>query len=578
MMHVSIRSITVLLTALLGVTSAFADSHLDKAMKAAKLDDYLEAVNHIRPAIHESAHDEDVLYWATKIYFELELLDSAVLYGARLYEEDSKEPEYVRVYARALSRSGRPSEAARILRKVNKEQPEVLTYLYLVDALTEADSLQAAELVATTAKREFPKSADAYLSLGLLYFRYKPQPVYELAIQNFEKAVELDEKLVLAHFGLAECYWKLANRESDDDLANELFNRSLTEWNTVGRLDPRNARAYFEQGKIFYLAKRYQQSVGALQRYRELRPLGTGQPIASWYLGKSFYEMQLCDSAKIHLNNAVAEIDTLKAEASMMIARCEFLSRNWAAAANGYELAAKNGSNTQKWDPKDVWYFGAALVLSGDTARAISVMTEASLRDPSECQFMFRFGLLLQRKALTSMSTKIYQDRLANCSDSLDGQIHMLIGNNFFADSLIDSAISEYKKALDASPGNGYIQARLAESYLAANRESEARALFGSIIANAQQPTASEDDKRAAITAVLKLNAADIQAKDWTAIIDRCKTGLTIDPNNEWVTLYLAVGHQGQGNVEAACKTYKKVLTINPANTTAKNNLSALGC
>ena len=562
----------------LSVSSLIAQSDLDNAIAAAEVTDYIEAVNYIRPAINADPKDEKTLYWATKIYFELEILDTAVMYGHRLYGEDDENPDYVRIYARSLTRGGNPAEAIKILRKLNREKSEVETYLVLVDALTEADSLQAAELVATTAKKNFPNSADAYLSLGLLYFRYKPQPVYELAVQNFEKAVELDEKLVLAHFGLAECYWKMANRESDDDLANELFKRSLVEWNTVGRLDPRNARAWFEQGKIFYLAKKYEDAVKTLLRYRELRPVGTGQPIASWYLGKSYYELKMCDSAKTHLNQAATDIDSLKAEASLMLARCEFLSKNWSAAAKEYSLAVGSGNETHKWEPKDVWYFGAALVLSGDTARAIAVMTEAALRDPKECQFMFRFGLLLQRKNLSAFSTKVYQQRLENCSDSLDGQIHMLIGNNFFADSLIDSAISEYQKALEKSPSNGYIMARLAESYLVADREADARALFGQVIAAGQGATARAEDKQAAISAVLKLNAFDAQNKDWQAIVDRSKVGLEIDPNNEWVNLYLALGYQGQGNTEAACKGYKKVLSINPGNTSAKTNASALGC
>jgi len=555
-----------------------AQSNFDRAKESAAVSDYLEAVQYIRPAVREEPRDEATLALATKIYLELELLDSAEIYGARLYELEDEVPEYVHDYALALTRNDKAVKAIGILRKLDREQPNVQTSLYLVNALLEADSTQAAELVAATAKKKYPDNADAYLSMGLLYFNYKPQPVYELAVQNFEKAVELDENLVRAHFGLAECYWKMANRESDDDLANELFKRSLVEWNAVGRLDPRNARAWFEQGKIFYLAKKYLESVKALLRYRELRPVGTGQPIASWYLGKSYYELQLCDSAQIHLNDAANEIDSLKPTATLMLARCSFLSKEWTTAAQQYQAAVQGGTTSRDWESIDVWYYGAALVLAGDTARAIAVMTEAAERDPGQCSFMFRFGLLLQSRMMSATSNRIFKERLANCSDSLDSKIYMLIGNNFFADSLVDSAVTAYQKALELDPKNGYVQTRLAETYEVQGDESKARALYGEVIANGEIEGATDDDKRAALSAILKVNGLDLQAKDWKGIIDRCKRGMAIDPENRWLRLYTAIGYQGQGDTENACKWYKQVLKVDPENGTAKKNLQALGC
>ncbi len=563
---------------LASATHAIGQSHASKAKEAVGVSDYLEAVNHIRSAIKESPKDEDVLALATKIYFELELLDSAIHYGSRLYDMDDENEEFVRDYALALTRNGQAVQAAQILRKQEKEQPSVETSLYLVNALLEADSVQAAELVAATAKKKYPESPDTYLSLGLLYFNYKPQPVYELAVQNFEKAIQLDENIVRAHFGLAECYWKMANRESDNELAQELFKRSLVEWNSVGRLDPRNARAWFEQGKIYYLAGKYLDAVKALQRYRELRPVGTGLPIASWYLGKSYYELQACDSAKTHLDNAAAEIDSLKPQATLMMARCSFLSRNWAEAAQKYQTAVQSGQNTRAWETTDVWYFGAALVLAGDTARAIAVMTEAAERDPKQCSFMFRFGLLLQQKQMSATSNRIFRARLENCQDSLDGRIHMLMGNNFFADSLVDSAVAAYQRSLAIDPNNGYVQTRLAETYEVKGDAAQARALYGQVIANGELPEASADAKRAAISAILKVNAMDFDTKDWPAVVERCKRGLQIDDQNRFVRLYLAIAYQGQGDTENACKWYRQVLKVDPENATAKKNLAALGC
>lgn len=565
---------TIILFSLITFLSVQGQDSFELAKEAVTAGDYLEAVKHIRPAITQAPKDEEVLAAATKIYTELELLDSALLYGARMYQADDDTPEYVRTYAHALTIAGKPLQACEILRKLYREDHSVETSLYLVNALVEADSIKAAELVATTAKTAYPKSADAYYALGILYAKYKPQPVLELAKNNLEACIELDDSKAAAHFTLAEVYWKMANRESDKELGNELFRRSLVEWNKVGQLDPRNARAWFEQGKIFYLAKKYKESVGALQRYLELRPIGTGNPIAVWYIGKSFFELQSCDSAKIYLTKAAEIIDTLKSEAALMLGRCNVLTKQWDDAAQWY---GQSGSEMSTWEPTDVWYYGTALVLAKDTAKAITVMTEAAKRNPGNCQFMFRFGYLLGVKGLTNQSTAIYQQRLAVCNDSLNGTINMLIGNNFFRDSVVDSAIVYYERALSIE-ASSYIINRLAETYGIAGNEAKARELYAQSITLGQAATANPTDKQSAVQAILKLNGLDLTAKKYEDIVSRSKTGLAIDPQSQWLMLYTAIGYQGSGSTENACKWYKEVLKVDPANETAKKNIKSLGC
>lgn len=573
-----VRSTYIVLTLLIvGSVSSLADNAFEQAKEAVSVSDYVEAVRFIRPALENAPKDEEVLALATRIYSELESADSALLYGSRLYQEDDDTPEYVRLYAHALVLSRQAPKAVEVLRKIYRNDPSVETSLSLVNALVEADSTSAAELVASTAKTNYPKSADAYFALGLLYAKYKPQPVLELAKSNLEQSIELDDAKVAAHFALADVYWKMANRESDKDLGNELFKRSLIEWNKVGQLDPRNARAWFEQGKIFYLAKKYKESVGALQRYLELRPVGTGNPIAVWYIGKSFFELQICDSAKVYLVQASELIDSLKTEAALMLGRCNVLTRQWATASEWYTTSSQRTSGMDTWEPTDLWYYGTALVMSQDTAKAITIMSEAAKKDPSNCQFMFRFGYLLSTKGLTSQSTSILVQRLHTCKDSLDGTINMVIGNNFFRDSVVDSAIVYYERAIAVEPSS-YITNRLAETYYISGNEAKARELYAQSIAIGQNPGASLQDKQGAVQAILKLNGMDFTTKKYDDIIARCKSGLDIDPKNHWLMLYTAIGYQGSGNTENACKWYKEVLKIDANNETAKKNLKSLGC
>ena len=285
--------IALAISCIIGISfSTQAQTSFERATELANAGDYLGAAPEIQAAIAKDPDNTDVLSLATRIYLELERPDSAVIYSQRAYDEDDDDAAIVRIHGEALIAAKRYLDAIGILRKQLKRNDEVETSLLLVDALIGADSIAVAELTAKTATTKHAKSADAYMALGNLYFNYKPQPVYDLAKLNYEEAIKLNPNLVQAHFNLAQSYWRLANRESDDELANELFKRCLMEWGEVTKLDPKNARAYFEQGKILYLSKRFKDAVNPLTMYRSLRPTGTGNPLASWYLGNSLFEIR----------------------------------------------------------------------------------------------------------------------------------------------------------------------------------------------------------------------------------------------------------------------------------------------
>ncbi|NQW29457.1 MAG: hypothetical protein HQ472_02970 [Ignavibacteria bacterium] len=535
--------------------------------------DYNAALPFIRAAILEKPNDMEYLRLATRIYLDMELVDTAVLYGKRIYADDDNDQANVFLCTEALIRGNAAVAAVAIMRKYSKKNSDVQSSLYLVKSLIAADSIQEASLVANTAKAKNPKSTETYAALGDIYFNYKPQPVYDLAIMNYEEAVKLQPDDINSHAALAQCYWKQANAESDIELGNELFKRCLLEWNAVTKLDPKNARAWFEQGKIFFLSKKYPDAIQNLTRYRELRPIGTGNPMSSWYLGNSYFKMNQCDSARKHLDDAARQIDTLKGTASVLLARCSFFQKDWKKAATLYKVA----ENSKKdWEGYDEWYFGAATLLAGDTTQAIEIMRMASFKDPTQCTFMLRFGLLLQSVNRASFSTKIFRARISHCNDSLTARLHAFIGNNFYADSLVDSALTEYMIADGLEPNNTYIQSRLAETYLVKGDQAKSNSLYETIILAGKK--GSDEDKRMASSAIMKLNAADIGLKSWSSIIERSKMGLEFDPTNKWLMLYMGIGYQGLQDTPAACRWYKEVLKLDPSNEPAKQNLKAINC
>jgi tetratricopeptide (TPR) repeat protein len=550
-----------------------AQPTLDRARALVSSGDVPAAAAVVKQIVGKEPKNVDALVLASQIYTELESADTALQYAKRAYDESDTRGDVVRQYALALSKSGSAEQATVIMRKFVKKNESVENYLALVDALIEADSLRAAELVGTMAKSKFSKSAQSFLALGNIYFNFKPQPVFELAKQNYEEAIKLEPTLIQAHFNLAQSYWKLANAESDDELSSELFKRCLLSWNEVGKLDPTNARAFFEQGKIFYLAKRYRDATKALIEYRKLRPVGTGLAIASWYLGNSFYELNECDSARIHLQDAGKQIDTLRNKTSLLLARCAFRTKQWSNASRDFGTANAAGI----MEPLDFWYYGTSQVLAGDTTSAITTMWKASEVMPQQCVLMFRFGLLLQGRD-TKGSTTIFRKRLAACSDSLDARILVFIGNNFFQDSVVDSADAYYDQALAKEPNNCYFITRKAEILLARDDMKGARAMLDDVVARCGT-SESAQDKRYAEQALVKLCNLDLQEKAYVALVAHAKSIVTnINPSSSIGWLYLGIGHQGAGVKDEACKAYKKALEYDPNSKPAKDNLKSLGC
>jgi len=565
--------IAILLALVCSFSTAFSQATFDRARALVASGDVPAAAEVIKQVVAKEPTNVDALVLASQIFLELESSDTALQYAKRAYEESDSRGDVVRQYVAALAKTGSAEQATGIMRKFLKKNESVENYLTLVDALIDADSLRAAELVGTTAKTKFATSAQSFLALGNIYFNYKPQPVYELAKQNYEEAIKLEPTLIQAHFNLAQCYWKLANAESDEDLSNELFKRCLLSWNEVGKLDPTNARAFFEQGKIFYLAKRYRDATKALVEYRKLRPVGTGQAIASWYLGNSYYELNACDSAKIHLMDAGKQIDTLRNKTSLLLARCAFRTKQWGSAVRDFKTA----ETANMLEPLDYWYYGTSQVLAGDTTSAIATMWKASEVMPQQCVLMFRFGLLLQSRDTKGSST-IFKKRLASCSDSLDARILVFIGNNFFQDSVVDSAEAYYNLALAKEPNNCYFISRKAEILLARDDVKGARVILDDVVARCGTSNDAQE-RRYAEQALFKLCNLDLQEKSYAALVAHAKNIVTtINPTSAIGWLYLGIGHQGAGVKDEACKAYKKAIEFDPNSKPAKDNLKSLGC
>lgn len=561
------KKIYLIITFIMLSYSVFAQSPYDQMRNFWNSKDYSDAAKYINDAIKSSPKNQDVYVLAGDIYFELEKPDQALEMYIKADDLDGGKTTIIRKIGRAYSALGKHLDAIKTIKKAIKLEPgDVYNQLELGEAYIKADSIDQATLTITKARELNKKIAQPYKSLGDLYF---VQKIYELAKNNYEEALKIDPELTDARIKLAQSYYWMANIEPSQELSNELFNRSLNEWNIVSKKDPKNARAWWEQSRILYFAKRYDMSAGALIKYLELRP---EQKLARWYLAQSYYELGQCDSAIVHLKIAAAELDSIKDKAELKMAKCYFDLKMYKESMDVYQKLHQ----ANKLDIKDIEKMAAASLKLGDTLGTISYYKEVLTLDPTRCNLMYQLANLTIFMKKYNEAIYFLDKRLANCKDSLTPKIYYLLGTCYFGLEKIDTTMFLLKKSLELEPNNITAKIYLGDVYSNLKEKDLAKEEFAAAIKMGMADTSKY--KREITQAYLKLSSTLLDAKNFKELLVFAKQWTEYDPNSSYAWLYEGVGYQGQSDKDNACRCYKKGAALDPTNQFFKKSLKSLEC
>ncbi len=555
----------------LSISMAFSQNAKEQFMFAVNEGNFELAETHISAALSENPKDIDLHLLAGDIFIELGKFNKAVE-TYRLAEKISRKPNVMRKLAGGLSMAGDFPEAVKMLRKLTvDEKKEAENWIALANVYVLADSIGQAELAIARAREIDKNNVQAYVILGDLYFK---QRVYELSKDNYEEALRLNPDLNDARMKLAQSYYWLGTREqeSSPDLANEYFTRSLQEWNTLTQKDPKNSKAWFEQGKIFFFSKNYIQAAQSLNNFVQLRPGGS---LGRWYLAQSLYELGRCDSARTHLRIVAQEIDTASQSAKLLLARCYMSEGDNADAALTY-------SELQSVKPlgmEDVRRWGQAALMAGDTNTAVEKWKQAIEMDPTaNCQLMFVLGTSLNKMQRYDEAIEILSKRLnvAGCDDSTTFMIHYFIGLSEFFNGNSQAAIEPLVKASELNPGFLWSTIYLGDVYANLKNDAKAEQCFNSAVSTGTAN--AELYKNELNQAFFKLAGMKLDQKKYKDLEKIGRQWLEAMPDSEYAALFTAISYQGLGQNETACKYYRATLKINPDNKTAKENIKSLGC
>ncbi len=565
-------SITLLaLFTFVAVQNTYAQGALDNARKLYSSHDLEAAAAQIQLALKDSPSNVDVLNLAGDIYRDLEQGDKAILYFKKSYESNNSNNVTARKYAMALSAADKHDQAIEIMRKaVKNDKADVYNQLVLGEVLVNADSLNAAELILTKAREMNRNIPDGFLALGSLYYR---QHIYEAARDNYEQAIKIDSTNETALERLATMYFRQANAESDAALAGEFYTRSLQQWASVIRINPKNARAYFEQGKILYYAQKFQAAAPSLAQYLRLRPDADNAAIAHWFLAQAYTRFQACDSAAPHFRYVIEKIDSVKSKAMLLFARCNFDTKKYAQAA---ELFGDLGKLNVALDADDKERYGYSLMLSGDTVHAIEQIRGAIELNSTKCKTMERLANLYYDRKMYDDAITLYKKILASCQNIQASRINAFIGRSFFSANQADSAAIYLNAAIAMDSTQMFARSLAVRSYVSAAHIDDAIKIFQGALSYAVKDA---DKYKTDIEGMARsICGALLEKKDYKELKKVAASWAEFDKGNEWQHLFMAISYQGLGEKDGACKEYRDVLKINPANKVAKDNIKALGC
>ncbi len=214
---------------------------------------------------------------------------------------------------------------------------------------------------------------DKYMNFGMDYLRSN---IFDRAIDNFSRVIELDSTIVEAYYYLGNSYlqvpdtakaiveykaagridstyqkagFRLANiylRKNDFDKAIDLYQRLI-------RLDPKNTYYHLYLGITFQNAGKFDQALEAFEKGRELNPQ---ESRFSEYIGQIHYQRHEYEQAA-EAYEKLLELQPDNIDALKLVAACYNQLSNYAKAAEAYErIVAINPSFPSGYEYLGIWY------------------------------------------------------------------------------------------------------------------------------------------------------------------------------------------------------------------------------
>jgi len=570
----------------------FAQSDLQKAQALFNQKEYPLALPIAQVVVKANPKDVDALLLLGDIYDALDQQDSSLVQYLRAQDISNSayyRPDVMRRVALGYSAVEKHQDALKKAQEIVKNYPkDAMSYLTLSQVYINAneqpgfaDALRQADAQIIKAQGIDKNLVATYVARGDLYFA---QRVYELAKDSYEEALKRDSTLTESRAKLAEAYFRLGNQPGTSKEDNIAFvNKSLAEWDKVTRADTNSVKAFYNKGRIQFLARQFKPAAATLSRYATLKPDGY---YGRWLLAQAQFnvlkaEKSLDTTLIDNLEAVYRNIDTVKDRANLMLAEVLLLNRNFCKAMEKYgEINA-----AKPLDVEDLDKYARSAINCGDTTKAVEIYLSSFRKYPkSSCKNALPIGNLLYGLRRYDQAIEVLRVKAdtANCPRD-EGTVRALyyIGSSFFSQKdKGDSAVAPLQQALKLDSNALYVRNLLGQVYIDQKKDKLGKDEWMRVTELGKSNPKAKNDVTTAYqnlcrTALGSKNFAELQkyAQGWYNMYPPEDQ----DQNKGYACLFLAISYY-QSAPDQACKYYKEVLKYLPNNKDAKIQIEQLAC
>lgn len=357
------------------------------------------------------------------------------------------------------------------------------------------------------AKAEHVKRGEAYL---------KDQKYQEAALE-FRNAIQIDDKLGQAHWGLAQAYEGL-----------ERFPEMLDELRLAVRNDKANLDARVKLGNYYLVGSRGRADVigEAEQLAKEILQADPNHIEGHILMGGVFYAKAEKDQAFAELNKAI-DIDPKRVESYLSLARFYWTNKENEKAEETYKRAISVNANSSVAHTE----YGKFLTQANRAAEAEAELTKAVEVGPTDrnARFVLASYYLVNRQF--DKAEESYKALAALQPDKPESQA--VLADFYSSINRIDDSVKIYQDILAKSPDYMQGRYRLGEILLTKGDTQGASVQIEEILKKDQQD-------RQALLLRARMRAQDGNADNLKAAIEDLKNVLRQEPNSRTAMYFMA--------------------------------------
>lgn len=370
------------------------------------------------------------------------------------------------------------------------------------------------------------KAKIAHVNQGEAYLKDEK---FQAASLEFRNAIQIDEKLASAHWGLARAYEGL-----------QRFQEAFEELRKTTELDGDHLDARVKLGN-YYIAgsKSNPQLVAEAERLaREILQKDSNHIEGHILMGSVFYAQNEREKAFAEFNNAIS-LDTKRVESYLSLARFYIVTNDTRAAEQTFQRAISVNDNSGLAHTE----YGKYLVQLKRIAEAEAEMRKAVEVDPTNRPSRFVLASFYFVNKEFDKAEVAYKALAELDKDKPEGQA--VLADFYSSINRLDDAIRIYQDTLAHSPDFTQGRYRLGEIMLMRGDTQGAMAQITEVLAKDQHD-------RQALLLRARVRAQTGQSSDLQAAIEDLKEVLVQEPNSRPGLYFMAQANFNLGNMDQA--------------------------